>query len=59
MYGGEEFEKEVQDYIAMVDHECEKSDDVTLQRMQDHFIKCCQLEYMFWDQATTKMIWPV
>jgi thiaminase len=51
MYGGEDFEKEVKDYIAMVDAACKKADDTTLQKMEHHFIMNCKLEHMFWDQG--------
>lgn len=58
MYGGEEFEKEVTDFIALVDAACATADDLTLQKMKDHFIMSCKLEHMFWDQAQTLMEWP-
>jgi len=66
MYAGDEFEKEVRDFIAMVNAECERiqSSDVDgeakagLKRMEQHFIMGCKLEHMFWDQASTKLQWP-
>lgn len=58
MYGGEDFESEVRDYIVMVDAACQTVDDATVQEMQKHFIMCCKLEHMFWDQAQTLMDWP-
>jgi thiaminase (transcriptional activator TenA) len=58
MYGGDEFEKVVQQYIALVDDACSTADETTLQEMERHFIMCCKLEYMFWDQASTLMDWP-
>ena len=59
MYGGEDFEKEVKDYIAMVNAACKTTDKVTLEQMEKHFIIwCCKLEHMFWDQASTRMEWP-
>ena len=75
MYASEKFEKEVKDYIAMVDEikedasscvdtttydyakEYESEDDM-VNRMQEHFIMCCKLEHMFWDQAYSLMKWP-
>ena len=65
MYGGDDFEKEVKEYIAMVDAECERiqsGDDTetakaTLDRMQQHFIAGCKLEHMFWDQASNCLQW--
>ncbi|KAL7558265.1 hypothetical protein ACA910_009935 [Epithemia clementina (nom. ined.)] len=41
MYGGDEFEKEVKDYIAIVDSYCRMADKETLERMQENFILCC------------------
>jgi len=58
MYGGDDFEKEVLDYIAMVDRECEHADATTLEKMNEHFQMCCKLEHMFWDQASNLMQWP-
>lgn len=59
MYGGEEFEKEVKDYIAIVDDAAAKGgDEETLKKMKEHFIMSCKLEHMFWDQAQNLMSWP-
>jgi len=58
MYGGEDFEKEVKDYIAIVDNIAKTSDEMTVKKMQEHFIMSCKLEHMFWDQARTLMKWP-
>ncbi len=73
MYAGDEFEKEVTDFIGMVNAECDRiqssttsNDDddddeehkkAALDRMQQHFIMGCKLEHMFWDQASTCMKW--
>ncbi|GKY96829.1 hypothetical protein MPSEU_000642100 [Mayamaea pseudoterrestris] len=57
MYGGEDFAKEVLEYIAMVNAACtDPSADVL--KMKEHFIMCCKLEHMFWDQAGSLMQWP-
>ena len=57
MYGGDDFAKEVHDYIAMVNAACaDPSSD--LERMKEHFIMSCKLEHMFWDQAGSLMGWP-
>jgi thiaminase (transcriptional activator TenA) len=58
MYGGEEFEKEVKDYIAMVDSAIQDADEETRKAMENHFIMSCRLEYMFWDQAQNQLHWP-
>lgn len=34
MYAGEEFEKDVKDYIAMVDAACKTADEATLKEME-------------------------
>lgn len=59
MYGGEDFAKEVRDYRAMVDVACSTSDADVFGRMREHFLMCCQLEHMFWDQAMECMTWPL
>lgn len=58
MYGGEDFANEVRDYIAMVDAAIQRSSDETVDRMQEHFVMCCRLEHMFWDQASVCLQWP-
>lgn len=58
MYGGEDFEKEVRDYIAMCDAAVENADEATVEKMQEHFFMSCKLEHMFWDQAQELMRWP-
>jgi thiaminase/transcriptional activator TenA len=58
MYGGDDFEKEVKDYIAMVDAACKTASDSELLAMKKHFLMSCKLEHMFWDQATNMMKWP-
>ncbi|KAL7533145.1 hypothetical protein ACHAWF_004357 [Thalassiosira exigua] len=58
MYGGEEFEREVKEYIAIVDAVAKDADSATLRRMEEHFAMSCKLEHMFWDQAQDMMRWP-
>ena len=58
MYASEAFEKEVTDYIAMVDVAVNDSDEETIRKMEEHFIMSCKLEHMFWDQAQNLMEWP-
>mmetsp|Transcript_14985 Transcript_14985/g.31777 ORF Transcript_14985/g.31777 Transcript_14985/m.31777 type:complete len:257 (-) Transcript_14985:181-951(-) len=58
MYGGEEFEREVKDYIAIVDNAAKGASASTLSKMEEHFIMSCKLEHMFWDQAQDLMGWP-
>ena len=58
LYASEEFEKEVKDYIGLVDQAIADADDETIARMQDRFNMTCRLEHMFWDQAHSLMDWP-
>ena len=58
LYASPQFEKEVKDYIAMVDRAAEEADEESLKRMEEHFIMACRLEHMFWDQAQDMMEWP-
>lgn len=58
MYGGDEFEKEVTDYIEMVDDVASKVSAEKVELMKEHFLMCCKLEHMFWDQAMDQMDWP-
>lgn len=58
VYGGDDFEREVKDYIDIVDDVCKDADEEALTRMEGHFIMSCKLEHMFWDQAQDLMQWP-
>jgi len=49
---------QVKDYIDVVDSYCKTADAESLKQMEEHFILCCKLEHMFWDQAAEKMQWP-
>lgn len=58
MYAGEDFEREVKEYIDIVDDAMKDADCETLKRMEEHFIMSCKLEHLFWDQAQDLMQWP-
>jgi len=58
MYASPAFEKEVKDYIEIVDTVAKNASDKVRAKMQEHFIMCCKLEHMFWDQADSLMKWP-
>jgi thiaminase/transcriptional activator TenA len=58
MYGGEDFEREVKNYIAMVDAACDSATAEEFDEMKKHFFMSCKLEHMFWDQASNMMKWP-
>jgi len=42
----------------LVDEACKTADAATLKEMEKHFVKSCQLEHMFWDQANELLDWP-
>lgn len=58
MYAGDDFEREVKEYIELVDAECKVATEEEFKEMQKHFNVCCKLEHMFWDQANNQMEWP-
>ena len=58
MYAGDDFEREVKEYITIVDDAAKFADSATLKKMEEHFIMSCKLEHMFWDQAHELMQWP-
>lgn len=59
MYSGDDFEKSVMDYIAMVDRACETASVEEFEAMKKNFFMSCKMEHMFWDQASTILKWPV
>lgn len=59
LYASEEFEKEVTDFIDMVNNTAKDLDEDSIARMEEHFIMSCKLEHMFWDQAEDLTRWPV
>lgn len=59
MYGGDEFERDVNEFIALVDGVAEGAGSETLKRMEEHFMMSCRLEYLFWDQAQCLMQWSI
>ena len=60
MYASDEFEKDVTDYRSIVDDFVDSSDcdEGMIKKMKHHFVRCCQLEHMFWDQAEELIQWP-
>lgn len=58
MYSGDEFEKHVNEYIAIVNSVAAGVDDGKFNLMKQHFLIACKLEHMFWDQAMSLMQWP-
>ena len=58
LYASDEFEKEVTDYINMVNDVVKDLDEESIAKMEEHFIMSCKLEHMFWDQAEDLTQWP-
>jgi thiaminase/transcriptional activator TenA len=58
MYSGDEFENHVSDYIKIVNSVAVQVDEDKFNIMKEHFVLCCKLEHMFWDQAMSLMEWP-
>jgi len=58
LYASEQFEKEVTDYIAMVDDVAKDLDEEAIFKMEEHFLMSCELEYCFWNQAQELTKWP-
>lgn len=58
LYASDEFEKEVTDYINMVNDVVKDLDEESIAKMEEHFIMSCKLEHMFWDQAEDLIQWP-
>lgn len=59
MYAGEDFEREVNEFIALVDNLTKGLESDTLKKMEEHFTMSCKLEYLFWDQAQYLMQWSI
>ena len=58
MYASDQFESDVNDYINMVNAAAANVSQITVLKMEEHFIMSCKLEYMFWDQGLQLMEWP-
>lgn len=46
-------------FCDRLDEWAKEATDREKEKMKDHFIKSCQLEYMFWDMAYKLEEWPV
>ena len=58
LISSKEFEKEGDDYTAMVDDAAKDLDEESISNMEEHFLICCELEHLFWDQAQNLTEWP-
>ncbi|WP_096440010.1 thiaminase II [Alteribacter populi] len=56
---GVQTEPRMQAYLDKLDALAEKASDEEKERMKDHFMVSCQLEYMFFDMAYKIEEWPV
>lgn len=45
MYGGDDFEKEVKDYIGMVNKACQSASSEEFESMKKHFLMTCKVRY--------------
>ena len=46
-------------FCNKLDELAEQATDEEHNRMKDHFIKSCELEYLFWEMAYTQEKWPL
>lgn len=58
-YAGPDFEKAVDDVIAIVDTVAEAASPRTRERMSTAFRQASRLEWLFWDSAWREAGWPV
>ncbi len=58
-YGGEEFDSEVRDVIAVTDKLGPELSPAERQRVHRHFRTTSRYEWMFWDMGYRKEAWPV
>ena len=58
MYGGEEFEAEVKEYLGIAEECAVRVDDKGRERMKEIFHRGCVLEYMFWDSSLNLSSFP-
>lgn len=59
MYASEEFSALANDTIAMMNDVTRDLPEHKLQQLETIFITTCYYEYMFWEMAETKAMWPL
>lgn len=59
MYSSDEFTALTHQLIEMMDHAVEGQSEATLQALEDIVVRTSYYEYMFWDMAENKEMWPV
>ncbi len=58
-YGGEEFDAEVRDVLAVTDKLGPELSPAEQRRVHRHFRTTSRYEWMFWDMGYRKEAWPV
>ncbi|MGC9930785.1 thiaminase II [Priestia aryabhattai] len=58
-YNNEEMNSTTQWFCNKLDELAEQATEEERNRMKDHFIKSCELEYLFWEMAYTQEKWPL
>ncbi|AXF56181.1 thiaminase II [Salicibibacter kimchii] len=48
-----------QDFCARLDTYAKTASTHEKERMKDHFMKSCQLEYLFWEMSYKQETWPI
>ncbi|HEY9569638.1 MAG TPA: thiaminase II [Metalysinibacillus sp.] len=59
MYASEEFSALANDTIAMMNDVARDLPEHKLQQLETIFITTCYYEYLFWEMAETKAMWPL
>ncbi|MFB1049961.1 thiaminase II [Paraliobacillus sp. JSM ZJ581] len=58
-YASDEFTKIAEDCISLINEIAKNKPEHELKKLEDIFIKTNYFEYMFWDMAENKSMWPV
>ncbi|WP_025025547.1 thiaminase II [Caldalkalibacillus mannanilyticus] len=58
-YGGDWFRELVEEQINRLDEIASQVTEADRARMEEHFVISSQYEYLFWDMAYKKEMWPV
>ncbi|TYR80782.1 thiaminase II [Priestia megaterium] len=58
-YNNDEMKQTTTWFCQKLDELTEQSTDIEKQRIKDHFMKSCELEYLFWEMAYTQEKWPL
>ncbi len=58
-YGGEEFSGLVRAAVAVTERACASGTDAALDRVRQRFVESARWEWVFWDAAWRRELWPV